>query len=205
MTRTQRPDDVTDTTVQPQATDPARVGPLVALAAAGDVSAFGELFELYVDAVYRYVLFRVREPQVARDLTQDVFEAVLRGLTTLDSPERFEGWLFTIAYRRVGSYWRRERLRERTASQTLDASLDLEDEPLSLLDQEFDAARVARSVAQLNPLQQEVLALRFVAGLSVRDSAAAMGRSDDALKKLQRRALAALRRCIQSGDEEAGR
>jgi len=66
----------------------------------------------------------------------------------------------------------------------------------------LDRAAFQRAAAQLTALQREVIALRFAAGLSIRETADAMGRSEGAIKNLQHHAVRALRRAI-GRDERA--
>ena len=185
---------------------------LVRQARAGDERAFGALYERYVDRVYRYVNFRVRDDVTARDLTQDVFVNALRGLPRLQDLDRFEGWLMRIAHNQVVNHWRR-----RTARPQIAHGRHEPDEPEEPLARIADASResdpdeqaehilrlhaIGRAAKRLTDLQQEVLGLRFGAGLSLAETAAIVGRSEDAVKKLQRRALRALRRGMLSGGQ----
>ena len=80
---------------------------VVEAARAGDADAFGLLYERYVDRVYSFVLFRVRDSNVAEDLTQDVFVQVLRGLDGYDWRGTLAPWLLRIARNTVIDHWRR--------------------------------------------------------------------------------------------------
>ncbi len=181
---------------------------LIERARQGEERAFGELYEAYVDRVYRYVLFRVRRESTAHDLTQDVFINVLRGLPRLQDLERFEGWLMRIAHNMVVNHWRRSKARPQTISGS-GSSDDEHDDPLARLadasseidpweraDRSMKLQSIGRASEQLTDLQVEVLGLRFGSGLSLAETAGIVGRSEDAVKKLQRRALRALQRAF---------
>lgn len=185
---------------------------VVRRAAAGDAQAFGQLYEAAVDRIHRYVWLRVRDGGLAADLTQDIFVSALRGLPRLDDPERFEAWLLRIAHNRVVNHWVSAQRRGHDAS--LDA--DDDDEPgakavRNVADPAADAleetaerhvrlADLSRHLGVLSQAQQEVLALRFGTGLSLAKTAEQLGRSEMAIKQLQRRALVILRERMRPGE-----
>lgn len=183
---------------------------VVEAARAGDADAFGLLYERYVDRVYSFVLFRVRDSSVAEDLTQDVFVQVLRGLDGYDWRGTLAPWLLRIARNTVIDHWRRiARRPERPLSAVeADAEGDEEDSRIGrMADEEgevaivqaeamLDRAAFLRASAQLTDLQREVLALRFASGLSIRETAEAMHKSEGAIKNLQHHAVRALRRAL---------
>lgn len=81
---------------------------LVLLAARGDRSAFGELFQRYARVVHAILLARVPVAD-ADDLVQDVFISALRNLPALREPAAFRGWLASIARNRAADYHRQHR------------------------------------------------------------------------------------------------
>lgn len=141
---------------------------------------------------------RVQGAAEPDDLTSDVFVAVFRGLGSFSGDEeQFRSWVFTIAYRRLVDERRRAGRRPQPASLAADspdgpAAASAEHEAL----QRLGAERVRRICDQLVPDQRDVLVLRLVAGLTVEQVAAAVGKSPGAVKALQRRALAAVRRML---------
>jgi len=174
---------------------------LAARAIRGDPGAFGQLYQRHADGVFSYVTFRVRDTALAEDLTHDVWLTALDHIGELRSPAHFRTWLLRIAHHRVLNHWRSE------ASQPLSAdrlptgidddslqTIAVEDESLTTVAERLDAAGVLAATGRLTDLQQQVIALRFVAGLSLAETATAMDRSVNAVKNLQHHALAALRR-----------
>ena len=167
--------------------------PVLREARAGDPAAFGELWRRYSAQVAGYL--RVHGVDDVDDVTSEVFLAVFRGIARFDGDTAaFRTWLFTIAHHRaVDAIRRRVRTPKlqpyqpdsdaRSVPSAEDAALrSLSDEPTRAL------------LATLTDEQREVILLRFVADLSVEDCAEMLGRSPDAVKKLQRRAIARLRR-----------
>ena len=191
----------------PEAEGDAR---LVARAVRGEVGAFGQLYQRHVDAVFHYVHFRVRDVGQAEDLTQEVFINALKGIVDLRDHGRFRQWLFRIAHRQVLNHWRslgsRPRVADPLPGEDPDDRLDRiarSPEPTVPIDERCAAEDVLAATARLTDLQQQVIALRFVGGLSVGEAAAAMDRTENAVKNLQHHALAALRRHLNAAELES--
>lgn len=197
---------------------PAGDAELVRRTLAGENGAFGLLYERHADRVFRYLLVRLRDPEPAHDLTQDVFLSALKALPQLQEPERFPGWLIRIAHNRLVNHWERHAARREAGS--LDAVAgDGEDRtlparvgPPTAAEGEPSAVETRLQVEGLvaaldNPTQRQVLALRFAAGLSLRETAELLGCTENAAKQHQYRALTQLRQRlgIQTPPEEGPR
>jgi RNA polymerase sigma-70 factor (ECF subfamily) len=186
----------------PEHTDRPPATALVVMAIDGDRAAFGRLYEGHVDQVYNFLYFELRDAPRAEDLTQDVFVRALRGLGGLTQPERFPAWLMRIAHNRLVDHWQsvgRDRAMFAVAK-AVDGRDVLDGVPapdaFEPLERQVLAEHMMAAAAGLTRLQREVLALRFVAGLSVVETAEAMARSESAVKNLQHHALAGLRRIL---------
>lgn len=158
----------------------------------GDAEAFAELYRAHVQAIFRYIAYRVSDPHLAEDLTGDVFTRALQGLERYeDQGKPFVAWLYRIARARVIDHYRKYDRRPPES--------DLEDEPLPVhTDMDSDmirqqAAGVLRAaIAQLTEDQQQVITLRFMEGYRIDAIAEVMGKQPNAIKALQHRALRAL-------------
>ncbi len=173
--------------------DDETIDRLVAAAQGGDPDAFGALFDHYYVPVYRFVAARVGRPSDAEDLAQLVFVKALEALPRYEARGvPFGGWLFRLARNVVIDHVRTRR--EHTTLDVVAGQTTEEAGPddLAVLRQEMDS--VAHALRRLTPEQREAIELRFFAGLSAKEAAAAMGRQEGTVRGLQFRAIAALRR-----------
>lgn len=168
-------------------------------AAQQDPACFAELYELHFERVYAYVARRVRDRTIAEDLTADVFHKALAALPRFDwRGIPFLVWLLRIAANVVADQWKH------AARQVLD------DPPEQVTETDLaeveHRARIFRMVAALPADQQQVIALRFVEGKTIKEIAQQLKRTEGAIKQLQFRGLAALRALLagkQPGGEHA--
>ena len=178
-----------------QARDDAR---LVKQAKGGDLSAFGELYDQYADAIFRFLYARVNTRMDAEDLTSDVFLRAWRSLSGYKHQGHpFSAYLFQIARNLLIDYYRRS---DRVESMTEREMRLLSDEtagPSAKVVQELEHEQLRETLDQLRDDYRTVLMLRFVSGLSSRETAEAMERSSGAVRVLQHRALAALRDLLE--------
>ncbi len=166
---------------------------LVSQAIDGDADAFGVLYTHHLDAIYRYVYFRVSDVPLAEDLTEEVF---VRAWTAIPNykPQghRFTSWLYRIASNIVVDHYRRKASQGGENEAEMEKLPDTQSLPEEQLAKQQDYASLARAVQQLGDDEQHVIILRFVEGLSHREVADAIGKSEGASRVIQHRALEAL-------------
>ena len=182
--------------------DDAAIERLVGEAQAGDAWAFGRLFDHYHLPVYRYVSSRVRRPSDAEDLTQVIFVKALEALPRYESRGiPFGGWLFRLARNAVIDFVRTSHEHADLAQSVDRAGTDAGPEELAVIRQDIEA--VGTAMAALTDDQRDAIALRFLAGLSAREAAEAMGKQEGTVRGLQFRAIATMRRQLGIEEPEA--
>jgi RNA polymerase sigma-70 factor (ECF subfamily) len=177
----------------------ATVMDIVARAQAGDADAFGELYDRYVDVVYRYVYYRVSNVALAEDLTSETFIRALRRITSYTWQGRdFGAWLVTIARNLIADHFKSGRYRlEVATSDLVEAGADRrEDGPENEVLSAITNEALLEAVKALGAEQQECISLRFLQGMSVAETAAIMGKNEGAIKALQYRAVKSLSRLL---------
>jgi RNA polymerase sigma-70 factor (ECF subfamily) len=173
---------------------------LVRATQAGDQQAFGQLYDRYHEMVFRYVLFRIGDRQLAEDLTAETFLRALRRIGSVSYQGRDIGaWFVTIARNLVLDHVKSSRYRlEQTTSEIADLSPATSGPEQQVLDGATHE-ELLRCVAKLNADQKECIALRFLQGLSVAETARLMGRNEGAVKALQHRAVRRLAQLLPEG------
>jgi RNA polymerase sigma-70 factor (ECF subfamily) len=163
---------------------------LVEAAKAGDMGAYGQLWRRYHDVIYSFVMARRRGHQWAEETTSETFTRALRRIDSVsDQGQDVAAWLVTIARNILLDEVKSARYRlEVPCSEFTDADRGFVEVESAVLARDR-AATFRRWVALLKDDQRRVIELRFYEGLSVEESAAALGRSTGALKALQHRAV----------------
>lgn len=155
--------------------------------------AFRLLYRRNVRAVFAFFAYSVTREQ-AEDLTATTFERALRAFDRFDETKASERtWLLTIARNTLTDHYRRQKHRTTVSTDEHPLLLDRlvsSDDPLAA---QVSVAALVDWLQELNPRQQQVIALRFGAGLSARETAEALAMSEDNVHQVASRALRALR------------
>jgi RNA polymerase sigma-70 factor (ECF subfamily) len=166
---------------------------IVDAARAGDEQALSELYLLYFPRVYRYILARTGNQYDAEDLAEEVFMKVLEAIDRFQWREApFSAWLFRIAHNALISKRRKETSRGKS-TQLTDVYATDADGPEILVESRLAVREVMAAAEKLPEAQRQVIALRFGAGLTVAETARAMGKGDGNVKVIQHKAIAKLR------------
>ncbi len=157
-------------------------------AAQKDPTRFSDLYELHFERIYVFIVRRVRDRNIAEDLTSDVFHRALANLPHYEwRGAPFAAWLMKIAANAVADQSKRA-ARE---------APPLDDSPGRTVQPDLEAiehrARLFRLVNLLPADQRRVVLQRFVEQRSVREIAERLGKTEGAVKQLQFRALQNLR------------
>jgi len=169
---------------------------VVDAAKAGDEAALAELYSLYFPRVYRYILARMGNPYDAEDLTEEVFLRVLDAIERFQWREApFSAWLFRIAHNAVISQRRKEGARGR--SSPLSEALPVDSQgPEEMVANRLALNEIMKAAETLPDAQRRVISLRFAAGLTVAETARAMGKGEGNVKVIQHKAIAKLREML---------
>lgn len=201
--RQEPPAEITSKPPAAEPSSPADINLWIQHAVQGDVAAFGELYRLYAENVYRYFFYRVREDSEAQDLTAQVFLnawKAIRRYRPADIP--FMVWLYAIARNLLINYNRHNRVRgnyeasgETEAAQVADASAGTD--PLRAALRQSENEALVKAFERLNEEQQQVIYYRFVENWSHAEVARTLRKSEGAVRQLQLRALESLRRILE--------
>lgn len=159
----------------------------------GESSAFGELYDHYHPQIYRFVLVKVTRREEAEDLTHQVFLNAWQNIGSykhLGHP--FSSWLYQIARNLVIDHYRTKKPDVPLDDVTEDRA-PIGGNTEARTDVRLELQKVMEVLAKLKPSYQDIILMRFVEELSLKEVAAAIGKSEGAVKLLQHRAVRQLK------------
>ena len=168
---------------------------LIEKAKKGDKDAFGKLYSSYLDAIYRYVFFRVEnDRQTAEDITEEIFLKAWRHIDQFKiGTGTVQAWLYKIASTTVIDH-------HRTKKQQVNMHEEIADE--STIEEQFvkktEQQQITRALKTLTDEQQSVIIMKFINDLSNKEIARVLNMSNDAVRALQYRALKNLRKKLKN-------
>lgn len=170
---------------------------LVREAQAGDSQAFGALYDVYAQRIFKFIRIRVQNSALAEDLLQEVFIKAWRAMPKFKLDNiNFSAWLYRIARNTIADYfrviYRKPEPVELTEELGLSAGRSLAEDT----DNKLSAERVRQAFQHLAPQYKEVLELRFVQDFTLQETADVLGKTNLAVRLLQHRALKKLREIL---------
>ncbi len=169
---------------------------LVQRAQANDRAAFGELYELFCPKIYSYMSYHLNgRSEAAEDLTEEVFMKALQSLGSFqfrDVP--FSSWLYRIAHNHLIDHIRATKKQQSVALEDAEHLLFARDR----LDGRLDRQTLTTALSKITGEQRQIVIMRIIQGLSITETAKAVGKSEDSVKQLQSRGLKALKRVLES-------
>lgn len=165
-----------------------------------DAEAFGQLYDLYVQPIYRYIAFKVRTTTAAEDLTAEVF------LKTWDYVQRrekqienFRAFIYALARNAVVDHYRHEAQTELLREHEAMAQVPMPEESdiARAVELSSDMRTIERAMRGLKDEYREVLILRYIEDYPILDIAKIMEKSRGAIRVTLHRAINALREEVQ--------
>jgi RNA polymerase sigma-70 factor, ECF subfamily len=167
-------------------------------AAREDPKAFGELYKLYVEPVFRYLYSRIGNVHEAEDITAQAFLVAFESFDRFREDRHFASWLFTIARNKATDHFRQ---RKNLSSIDDAANIPAENDLVFSVIQLEQMAALSKLIQALPEEDRELLRLRFLATMSFPEIAHFLHRNEDAVKKSIYRLLARLHRELEVSNE----
>jgi RNA polymerase sigma-70 factor (ECF subfamily) len=162
----------------------------------GDEAAFAEIYNRHYEDIYTYIYYRVNDGEAAQDLAGEVFVRLVERIDSFSYRGRpILAWLYTIARNLLIDYQRQQ---AKTLALPLDEQLvATQSGPAEAVDRGLTRDCLARSLRHLTEEQQRVIIYKLLEGRSNAEVAELMDKTEGAIKSLQHRALASLRRAMR--------
>jgi RNA polymerase sigma-70 factor (ECF subfamily) len=166
-----------------------------------DPEAFGRLYDMHVDRVYRHIYYRVGNQADAEDLTQQVF---IKAWQAIDRYKRkatpFVAWLMTISHNLVIDFYRSKKDKAYLEVEVL--ASDPASNPEQAAETSFEQQRLRRAILQLRSDEQQVVVLRFIEGFKFAEIASLLNKKEGNIRVILHRALVKLRNILEKDEKQ---
>jgi RNA polymerase sigma-70 factor (ECF subfamily) len=178
---------------------PLEIAALVEKARGGNRASFQELVRVFQEDIYRLAYYRTFSQMDAEDLTQDVFEQAYRKMDSLNDPQRFRAWLYSIAVNRCNDFLRRRKylalLQMRTAQEqdVMDTDKNMNNSYNDRIEKKRFWQQVKAMLHKLSAMERQVFTLRFMDHRNINEIAVILDRNESTIKTYLYRALGKVR------------
>jgi len=172
-----------------------KIASLAEKAREGNRVSFQELVGIFQEDIYRLAYFRTFSQMDAEDLTQDVFEQAYRKMNSLQDPQRFRAWLYSIAVNRCNDFLRRRKylalLQRRTAQEQdfMDTGTEINNSYNEKIEKKRFWKQVKTMLHKLSAMERQVFTLRFMDHRNINEIAAILDKNESTIKTHLYRAL----------------
>ena len=165
-----------------------------------DEVALAQVYDTYAPAIYRYVYRRTGHQDTAQEIVAETFHRFLVALKQGGGPtENLSAWLYRVAHNLIVDFYRRRPVQElEILDDVVVADVNHSE---THLERQTQVAQARAALQQLTPLQQQIVALRFLEEMSLEEVAHMVNRTVGAVKALQHRAINSLRRILEEENE----
>jgi len=169
-----------------------------------DTEAFGELYDLYVDSIYRYVFFKISSREDAEDLASEVFLKIWNYLVTEESDRinNFRPFAYKVARNLVTDFYRKNKHIEIPIDSENDTIIDNQKNIFDKLAIASEVEEVSKAMKELKSEYREVILLRHVESLNIGEIASVIGKTNGATRTLLHRATGTLREILNQENEQ---
>ncbi|MBI5152134.1 RNA polymerase sigma factor [Candidatus Peregrinibacteria bacterium] len=175
----------------------------------GDSAAFGKLYDIFAESIYRYVFFRVSNEQDAADLTETVFLKAWENLhqyravrlrrtqahTNSSPTNSFSAWIFRIAHNLVIDHYRLGKQIEELTEDYMDERVG--HHPIEKAEQALSSDNLKRALTGLKENYRQIIVLKYINDLSNEEIADVLKKNEGSVRILQFRALKALKKILE--------
>lgn len=170
---------------------------------AGDTDAMSLLYRKHRPALYRYAYSRVYNQELAQDIVGEIFLKVVQYLPQYKvTGAPFTAWLFRIAHNTLITLSQKESKQMDVPLEYVENSIPSEDRPDLQVENRLNVELIMTGLHALEEMQREVVVLRFLVGLSIKETAHSLEKSIGAIKTLQHRGIHALRVALNVKQEK---
>ncbi|MGG4492011.1 RNA polymerase sigma factor SigX [Metabacillus idriensis] len=160
--------------------------------------AFQRIYEKYHGDIFQFLFYMVKNREQAEDLVQEVYIRILKSYDSFEGRSSEKTWIFSIARHVAIDFFRKQKTLKQRILETFDWDRqqiqDVQPMPEEIAAQNEELQGIYRSLGSCTVDQRSVIILRYLQGLSIAETAAALGFTESKVKTTQHRALKALKK-----------
>ncbi|MDD4761433.1 MAG: RNA polymerase sigma factor [Candidatus Pacebacteria bacterium] len=175
---------------------------LIRQACAGKRDSFGKLYDIHQPKIYRFIILKVGNKEESEDITHQVFLSAWQNIKSFRIKEvPFSSWLYKIAKNKIIDYYRSKKpvfSIESVDENTLKSSSF----PELLTEKSMELEKIRNAMTKITEEQQDVLIMRFIEDLPIKEVAVTLNKSIGAIKLIQFRAINKLKKILKEENGE---
>lgn len=162
-----------------------------------------EIYERLSPALYRYAYRLLGDADQAEECVAETFSRFLQALSNGRTPDNVQAYLYRVAHNWITDQYRRQPVLEELDPEKHEAMLGSHQEnPAHTVAENFEQERIRKALRLLSPEQRQVVVLRFLEERSHEEVAIVLGKTVEATRALQHRAIESLRRLLIAQEEQ---
>ncbi|MBI4049733.1 MAG: sigma-70 family RNA polymerase sigma factor [Candidatus Doudnabacteria bacterium] len=167
---------------------------LLSLAQSGDREAFGVIYDQYSGKIYKFIFFRVNHKEVAEDILSDTFVKAWNKISQIQSPQALSSWLYQVAKNNIIDYYRIKK--ETVSLQEVESILEDPQNIVEAANLSLEQTQLLELIRDLPPDQASVIQYKFFEELENAEIAQIMNKTEGAVRVIQHRAVANLKKLL---------
>lgn len=161
---------------------------------------FSELYEMYIDRVYKYIYYRIHNSYETEDICSKVFETVISKYNSFSEEKaKFDVWLFAIVRNAVTDYFRARKKRFHFSLDSITGHILSKPSPEELAIRDDEHRALFNALGKLRDKERNIIAMKFAAGLKNSEIAELMGVSESNIGVVVFRSLKKLQKILEAG------
>ena len=156
---------------------------------------FLEIYDKYLDKIFRFVFLKTNHKETAQDITSEVFFKAWKYIKTGKEIRHPSGFLYRTAKNLVANFYSKKRFENVLPLEGKETKLIFRAEEKIFLEDEL--YKVVQALKKINPEYQDLIILRYIEELEIKEIAQILNKSESAVRMQLSRALKALRGVIE--------
>jgi len=170
-----------------------------------DPEAFAEVYDLYIDKIYRFVFFKINRQEEAQDITSEVFLKTWQYIIDGKEIKNLNALFYKIARNLVIDHYRKASAKDVSLEDIKKSDIEIKEsisEQINKIDEKIEIESVEEKLKCLKDEFREIIILRYIEGLSIKEISEIVEKKKGTIRVIIYRALNALKELIVEGKKK---